>query len=281
MVKSVAHYMEKIRLNGLPALMRRRLKWYWNIMGLKYQNKHTVGKFVEMTGNRVRIEGMVFSLDSPAIETIRKGSLFFGIYESAERALLNQWLPPDLPVVEFGGGIGVVSCLANRKLVRPAQHIVVEANPNLISLLERNRDLNQCRFQVWNRALAYGTESVAFRIHSHFLSGRVEGNKGSTDSGLTVPVPATSLKAVIEQSGFDQLSLICDIEGAEITLVEREIGTICQHVRCFLVELHPEITGEEAVSRLIETLRTAGFTIRAENGSNLLLERQDSGGSAG
>jgi FkbM family methyltransferase len=274
MVKSIAHNVEKIRRKGLAALVRSRFKWYWNIIGTKYQNKHIIGKLVEMTGNRVRIEGMTFSLDSPAIESFRKGSLFFGIYESAERTLLNQWLPPDLPVVEFGGGIGVVSCLANRKLVRPSQHVVVEANPNLVPLLERNRDLNQCRFQVRNGALAYETESVAFRIHSHFLSGRVDGGPGLTESGQTVTVPATSLKTVIGEFGFDQLSLICDIEGAEITLVEREIRTMSERVRSFLVEVHPEITGEEAVLRMLERLKTAGFAVRAESGSNLLLEYQ-------
>jgi FkbM family methyltransferase len=253
--------------------VRRRLQWYWNIIGVKYQNNRTIGKLIETIGNRIRLEGMTFSVESPVIETHRKGTLLFGLHEAAERSLLNRCLPPDLPVIELGGGIGVVACLANRKLVRPEQHIVVEANPNLIPLLERNRDLNGCQFKIVNKALGYGTESLELRMDSNFLSGRVEDNTGSDVCGPLVSVPATSLKAVIDESGFDQLSLICDIEGAETTLVEREINVIGQHVRCFFVEVHPQLTGAEAVARTIERLQAVGFTRREENGSNLLLER--------
>jgi FkbM family methyltransferase len=180
--------------------------------------------------------------------------------------------------VELGGGIGVVSCLANRKLSRPEQHIVVEANPALMRLLRQNRDLNGCQFHILNRALAYGTESVAFRLNSHFLSSRVGGDPDFAGSDSTVSVPTTSLKSVIDHAGFGGLSLICDIEGAETSLVEREIDTIRKHAQCILVEIHPEIAGEEAVSVAVQRLRAAGFIIRDQlrdqKGSNLLLERQ-------
>ena len=53
-------------------------------------------------------------------------------------------------IVEFGGGIGVISCLANRRIGQRDRHIVVEANPHLIPLLEKNRSLNRCAFTVVN-----------------------------------------------------------------------------------------------------------------------------------
>jgi FkbM family methyltransferase len=273
MVKSIAFYVGKIQQDGLLAIARRRMRWYWTMIGLRYQNSHLVGKLIETMGNRIRVEGMKFSLDSPVIETFHKGSFFFGIHESAARALLNQWLPENLPVVEFGGGIGVVSCLANRKLTRPESHVVIEANPNLIPLLQQNRDRNGCRFQILHKALAYETESVAFCVHSHFLSSRVEADSRPDAAGSTVLVPATSLESVIEEFGFDQLSLICDIEGAETTLVEREIDAISQHVACILVEIHPQFTGEKAISLAIQRLQTVGFHVLARNTDNLFLTR--------
>jgi len=223
---------------------------------------------VELMGNRIRIEGMVFSTDSPVIETNHKSTMFVRLYELAERTLVDRWLPADLPIVEFGGGLGVVSCVANRKLIRREQHIVVEANPKIVGLLEQNRDLNNCRFQVVNKALAYETESVEFTFHSNFLSGRVGG-----DSAGAVSVPATSLKAVADASGFDQISVICDAEGAEASLVIREIETLRQRVQFLLVEIHPEFLGNEGASQLVQELQSSGFTLRERSHDNWAFTR--------
>ena len=219
-------------------------------------------------GNRVRVEGLTFSVDSPAIETFRKAAFFFNIHEGEERKLLNRWLPTDMPIVEFGGGIGVVACLANRRLLRPELHTVVEANPGLLPILKRNRDLNGCKYQVLNNALAYDCESAEFHTDAHFLSGRLDAS-----AGTVVSVPATSLKSLIDRSGFEQISVICDIEGTEIALVDREIETFRQHVRFLLVEVHPQFTGEEAVALMIKRLEKIGFVVEERFGSNLALSR--------
>jgi len=87
-------------------------------------NNRTVGRLVELSGNRIRIGGLKFSVDSPGIDTAHKSTLFFGLHEIDERALVERWLPKSLPVVEFGGGLGVVSCMANRLLERPVRSVV-------------------------------------------------------------------------------------------------------------------------------------------------------------
>lgn len=269
MAKSIVQMVEKVRREGLRPIVQRRARSYWIQVALKYQNSPVMGRLVELMGNRARIDGMVFSLDSPSIETFRKGSFVFGLHESEERTLVKQWLPGELPVVEFGGGIGVVTCLANRKLVRPELHIVVEANPKLVPLLERNRDLNGCGFQILNKALAYDAETVEFHIHTHFLSGRADGA-----GGTAITVPTTSLKAIIDGSGFDQISVICDVEGTETMLVEQEIETLRQHVQFLLVEVHPQFTGEQATGRMVQRLETAGFVIKGQIGTNLALSHK-------
>ena len=179
-------------------------------------SRFALGRYVEVMGNRMRVEGLTLSLDSPAIETSQKGELYFGHHELEERRLVKKWLPKDLPVVEFGGGLGLVSCLINRALARPEDHVVVEANPNLLEVLGRNRDLNGCRFRVVPKAIAYDTDTVELGLGWHFAGTSVGGGEHIR---TTTRVPATTLGEVIRDAGFDQISLVSDIEGIEVAMI--------------------------------------------------------------
>src|SRR4051794_28707427 len=63
---SVLRIWSKIHREGLGTILRRRLDWYRYLICI---NNRPVGRLVEILGNRVRIEGLVFSVDSPSIET--------------------------------------------------------------------------------------------------------------------------------------------------------------------------------------------------------------------
>jgi FkbM family methyltransferase len=264
MANPLAYYLDKVKDEGVRAIVSRRIRWYSSGASRAFSrtSRQVAGRIVEGMGNRVRINGAVFSTNSPLIETSQKGEMLFGWHEREERRLLKRWLRVDLPIVEFGGGLGVISCLANRRLDRPEKHVVVEANPEIVPLLEQNRVLNGCRFRVVNKALVHGKEAVEFGINSRFTASRIDG------PGTSISVGATTLAAIADESGFDQISLICDIEGAETALVEHEIDALRKRVRMFLVEIHPGIIGEEAESRIIGTLESAGFVLREHHGIN-------------
>ena len=106
------------------------------------------------------------------------------------------------------------------------------------------------------QAPAHGTDTVEFGVHPRFTASRIGG------SGATVSVPATSLEAIADEAGFDQISLICDVEGAEVVLVERELDTLRRRVRLLLVEIHPQIIGEEAAAGIVRALEASGFLLR-------------------
>jgi FkbM family methyltransferase len=226
-------------------------------------NNAAVGKLVELTGNRIRIDGLRFSVDCPAVQTSHKSTLWFGLHELEERVLLHRHLPPDLPVIEFGGGLGVVSCLANRKLACPDQHIVVEAIPSMAVLLERNRDLNYCQFRVVNAAVAYGSPTVTFGAEASFVGCRLNG-EGRTK----ISVPSITLGQIVDEVGFDRFSLICDIEGAEADLVGHELSLIADRAAFILVEIHPAVLGEGGADRVVEDLVGAGFRLAERVGLN-------------
>ena len=212
-----------------------------------------LGRVVELTGNRVRLEECRFSVDHPAIPTWRKSLFLFNRYEIEERRAIARVLDPELPVVEFGGSIGVVACITNRRLRHPGQHVVVEANGDLIPLLEQNRRRNRARFTVLHKAVAYGTPDVLFHV-DEFLSGRVQGG-----SGRAVRVPTVSLREILDGFGFARCTLICDIEGEEIQLVGREKDVLHDRVATLIIEMHPAVSGAEAVGETLRELEALGF----------------------
>lgn len=207
------------------------------------------------TPNRlVRLDGARFTTgDSPSLGNLRE-LLLRGLYEKPEREALEKYLDATLPVVEFGGCIGVVSCLTNKKLCEPKRHVVIEANPDLLSLLKENRDRNGCRFEVLHRAVSYGGASVVFHIDDNVLASNVQ-----FATSRPVAVPATTLRSILDERGFARCTLICDIEGGEVELVERETDVLRERVATMIVEVHRSRLGEAPVEKMFETLEEIGF----------------------
>jgi FkbM family methyltransferase len=243
-----------------------RLNWYRS----RFQvNNPIVGRAVELFGNRVRIDGMTFTVDCPQITTGHKSTLAFGLHELEERALIKRWLPSELPVLEFGGGLGVVSCLVNRRLDDPSRHIVVEANPQMIPALERNREINGREFRVINKALAYDCTHADLIIGREFVSSSTIRGAG----GTTVKVTTTTVSSLMAEMGFGKAGIICDIEGAERELINREMAALGDRIQFFMAEMHPNIIGEDVVSDLLDDLMSMGFSLKQKIGDSVFFSR--------
>jgi len=242
-----------------------RLSWY----KARFQvNNPIVGRLVELLGNRIRIDGLNYSVASPQITTGHKSTLAFGLHEMEERELIRRWMPSDIPILEFGGGLGVVSCLANRKLLEPSSHIVVEANPAMAVVLEDNRDLNGCKFQVINKALAYDCDDIELNLDVEFVGSSV---KASADR--TVKVKTTTVAELLNTAGFDQAGIVCDVEGSEQDLIRRELASLGARIRFLMVEMHPAILGRDVVDDLMRELKELGFVIKQQIGDSVFLSR--------
>lgn len=249
----------------LQQKIARRLRWYKS----RFQvNNPVVGRAVELLGDRVRMDGLIYSVATPQISRGHKSTLAFGLHEMEERELIRRWLPPDIPVVEFGGGLGVVSCLTNKKLERPQDHVVFEANPSMISVLERNRDINRCGFAVLNRALAYGADFIDLDVDSEFVGSSIK-----TANGSSVKVPTTTLAITMDSYRFDQAGVVCDIEGAEADLIRNELPALGDRVRFLMAEMHPAIIGEDTVSELLQSLQDMGFSLKMQIGNSVFFAR--------
>lgn len=247
-----------LRSQGVAGVLSLLKKRYLDNWGGR-QIDRGYGKIIELRGNIVNIEGCKFSLESPAITTSKKGAFIFNQYEWPEREAIRRFLDPALPVVEFGGSVGVVSCLTNRRLLNPQRHVVVEAYPALVSLLRKNRDLNQCRFEILPGMVAYGSEEASFYPDpTNFVASRAI--QTNPDAGRDVlKVPTVNLQAILNQYGFDQCTLICDIEGGEADLLRYEAETLRDRVGTLILEVHEWSLGKEGVAKLFQDIQRLGF----------------------
>lgn len=231
-------------------------------------NNYWVGRLIELTGNKVRLDGCEFLLNSPAIPTILKSRVLFGKYEIPEREALRKYLDPQLPVIEFGGSIGVIACLTNKKISNPKQHIVIEANPDILPLLKANRDINKCQFTILHRAVAYGSDEITFHLGYDFLASNMK-----IPSNRSVNVPTISLRKIIDEYKFNRFTLICDIEGAEIELIKNEGDIFRERVQTLIIETHPGITGEKSVADTLMQISHMGFSVVFESEDTHVLEK--------
>jgi len=212
-----------------------------------------------MRGNAVEIEGCSFSLASPAITTESKSKFMLNQYERPEREAVRRFVDPELPVVELGGSIGVVSCLTNRKLRNPERHVVVEANPGLVPLLLLNRDRNGCRFTVLPRLVAYGRDHAPFYAsRGNFVIGSGTGMEGRPDVDV-VGVDTVSLRSIVEENSFERCTLICDIEGGESDLFRYESDIVRDRVATLILEVHEWAMSKERVEEVLKGIEALGF----------------------
>jgi FkbM family methyltransferase len=231
-------------VSGLAAQVRRKVE-VWRVC------------FAARGIKSITLDRSSFSLEEIPNNAL-KVSLLKGKYERFERHAVLKYVRPELPVVELGGCIGVVSCVTNAILINPAAHVVVEANPRVIPILQRNRDRNNCKFEILNAAIAYGQSSVTFALATDFRGGSLRRSDEVSHEKALVTVAATGLGAIVAQRGYDQFTLICDIEGHEFELVTVDTE-ILRKVDTLIMETHARLIGEARNNELMEKLSELGF----------------------
>ncbi len=256
-MQTLSSASQYLRREGITKFLRRGLKEsrYRLRRANHWCRKYPVGFFVECRGNRWPLDGVTFSLDAPGISTQLKSGFFWGTYEKNERDFVTRYVRRDLPVIEGGACIGVVACITNKLLDDPTKHVVVEANPELLPTLTKNRDRNGCGFEIVPAAIDQHGKTVTFHIFRNFLGGSVQ-----LPSKKTVTVDAVTIGSLIKERGWDQISLILDIEGAEIDLINEEAQVLRDHVAVMIVEMHPGTTGEQSVTNAIAKIKRLGFS---------------------
>jgi FkbM family methyltransferase len=183
-------------------------------------------------------------------------------YEREEADLIQRHLPPDIPVVELGGSIGVVSALVRSRLARGVKHVIVEANPALVDICRENAERGDASAtEVVNAALGYGATVLRFalgdNIHANHLV--TEGQSAKQ----VIEVQAITLSELVNRVDPDgDFSLVCDIEGGELDMVRNE-GEVIGRAAVVIMELHPKAYpgGDADDASIGEVMRGIGFEL--------------------
>lgn len=212
-----------------------------------------VGLWVERVADDVVThDGLAFHLDAESVSVFTKGAIARRRHEREERSLVERHLPRETDVVELGGGVGYLTAFVADRVA--GEVVVVEANPDLIPVLERNRFANDLEYSVVNAAYTPTNDPIPFPVSSNYKFSSVY-----KPSERTTVVPGTSLANLVRTYDVDGCALIVDVEGAEVDLVREEGRVLNEVCDWLLIEFHPKITGREEAETAKRRLRTAGF----------------------
>jgi FkbM family methyltransferase len=231
-----------------------------------WQNLHSrlLFKFVLPRLQNVELEGV--KLDISSLSPLMKNHIRTGRYEVQERLLAHSALDQNDVILELGGAIGFIGLFC-RKVIGVKHHFSVEANPNTLKLLKHNYALNDLFPHAIHAAAAAEDGEITLNVGGEFWENSVVT---ADSTSATIAVPALSLKSLVAKMPESPTALICDIEGAEQYL---DFTQLPDSVTKIIIELHPEITGQEIVEEIVAKLGALGFQTQSETGGTWLLTR--------
>lgn len=197
-------------------------------------------------------------------------ALLRGKYEREEAALIARHLPPDLPVIELGGSLGVVSKLIRSRLSDGVPHLVVEANADLVPICREN--VGESASRIIHAAVFHDGPVARFRVGADVHSSALDA---SGRAGQLCEVPAVTLRSLLAEIGEpERFVLVSDIEGAEYALFEREADAL-RRADLAIVEIHPKAFQHWGRSEadFMALLPAAGLVVADRVADVLLLRR--------
>jgi FkbM family methyltransferase len=202
--------------------------------------------------------------------------IFWGLYESAERSMVNKHLKPGLNVLELGSSLGVVSSRIAAKLRAGQTLVCVEGNHDLIESLQATlrAPSHACTVKVVNAIVGAGSMAGAsFRRSKDHVSSKLVWSGTADDSSSDRSVPVLGYGSLVQQLPSGPYALVCDIEGAEHVFLS-EPGSLAD-CRQLIIELHDTQVGgrEVTVGDLVLLVEAQGMRLKVSRWPVFLFER--------
>ena len=225
-------------------------------------------------GNHLNKHGLKFDLSNKIISARDIGFFYWGLYEKAEIKFINKYLSNHMAetVVELGGSLGIVSCVIASRLLPGQQLTVVEANPNLPPIIEKNLQLNGFEnVRVINAAVPLtNAKEVFFEVNTSSLLGRIVPGR----TPHSVVVPCRKLSDIVEDG--KEFILVCDIEGAEVGLLEND-ASVLSRAKLIIIETHNAVYNGNKITyiEIKKRFLDKGFELLDEHGAVYVLKKRD------
>ena len=237
---------------------------------MKFNMKlYLAGTYFTLIEKTYKVEGLDLIIPFDLTNIKFRGQFPINFYEKQERRYLKQYLPKDACVLELGGCLGVVSCLTNRLLDNPAQHVVVEANPNVVPTIEANKRRNNCGFHIENCIVSNKL------VNEFFIGKSILMSSNRRQSLQKISIPGKTVADLEQQYQLKFDTVIMDIEGGELDFL-RENKEKLKELNTIFIEVHPhpEILSNEEVSECLEILENAGFERLVDDTNFWVLKRK-------
>ena len=207
-------------------------------------------------------------------------------HEAHEQFVVGRMLQPTDCVLELGGGVGAVSLAIQRLLRTPTDHVVVEPQAALCTMLEVNRAMHSGLFKVAHGAIATGpvicSQADGAIDGPDSRSGRQWMYNTTADvqpgAGCGREVPSLNPTALQRLVSRPFTVLVADCEGALPQVVE-EFPAVLDGLRAIYFEADPPATAD-AYRRLEATLVRHGFVNTLRASLHRVFERRDSAAAA-
>jgi len=206
--------------------------------------------------------GVLIPTDHAALNTGARIQFLEKDWETDEIELIDQYIEPRQDFIDLGACTGFLSAYIQSQS-NGADGVAVEANPNLISLIEQTRDLNGLDFSVLNAGYHPTKNNAEFQASRRMESGSLYHN-----SGEPMSVKAANLEDIVTDSPIEDPVIISDIEGVEAGLILDELEVLEEFCPLFIVEYHPDYNDqvEKAKTKMMES----NFTKVAQNGTTFV-----------
>jgi FkbM family methyltransferase len=201
---------------------------------------------------KIEISGAHIPLSREFSEKIF-ADLCFGDYEAAEVGMVSDRIKKEDVVLEFGGGLGLVSTLCAQR-TSSEQVFCYEANPAMIQVIKNTYRANGVSPSLTHGLLGTTDGATELYVGEHFYGASAISFRGAKK----VQVPSFEINQVIRR--LRPTFLIMDIEGGESELVP---VVDFSGIRKVIIELHPGRIGVEGVRRVRQCLTNAGFSVDA------------------
>jgi FkbM family methyltransferase len=186
------------------------------------------------------------------------------LWEKEEITLLTEYLKPTDSVLELGACIGFLGVFSN-KMIGGNKHTLIEANPKMLKVINKNRELNNSTFDVVNCMIGDPTkESGKFHVSDFILGSSQYLN---TKNEIKIEVKPLS------DFSSDHNFIIVDIEGGEYNLVNDSISELAKFSK-LLIEFH-DFFGFTIDDRdkALATLNSVGFKVEENMGNTYMLTK--------
>ena len=153
------------------------------------------------------------------IDNYFQNNIRFGYYEPTVRMLLKQILRPGDTMLDIGGNIGYLTCVAASLIGEKGKVFTFEPNPEAVSLMNQNILLNNLHnVKIMAAAVGEKKEEADLFVCDESAFSTMIKDETIMRQRRTIKVPVMSIDQFLKEEGISSFSIKLvkiDIEGFE------------------------------------------------------------------